>query len=286
MPQLRVTSPALRGAVFNLAGDYFTVGREPDNSIRLDHTSVSKHHAILKADGGDFQLLDLHSTNGVIVNGERRVVAHLREGDRIQLGEVELHFEAERREETQRLTLPMIEKPEPKLPPAPKPPATRALPEASDPPPSRETIHAGFSETLGKMGLGMPNPPPPPVHGPTERKRATLPPLPAASPAKAPGPRPAPAPAVKAVAEVETKPVVPEPTPPIVTGTVAGRFSPQSRLRQTFTTLLVAGIVLTGLGYLLQVYMMKFVGLLAGVTGLVGLIFSMRFGRLVAPPKP
>src|SRR2546425_1886951 len=94
MSQLRVTSPTLSGAVFVLDGEYFTIGREPDNNIHLDHTSVSKQHAILKVDKGDFKLFDLHSTNGIIINGDRRVVAHLREGDKILLGEVELRFEA------------------------------------------------------------------------------------------------------------------------------------------------------------------------------------------------
>ena len=83
MSQLRITSTILNGGVFELAGDYFTIGREPDNTIQIDHISISKHHAMLKIDGGDFQLFDLHSTNGVLVNGEPRIVAHLREGDRI-----------------------------------------------------------------------------------------------------------------------------------------------------------------------------------------------------------
>ncbi len=97
MPQLCVTSPILNGVVFELNGDYFTIGREPDNTLLLDHTSVSKHHAVLKMDNGDFELFDLHSTNGVIVNGESRVASYLRDGDRIVLGEVELRFLADKK---------------------------------------------------------------------------------------------------------------------------------------------------------------------------------------------
>ena len=78
--QLRITSSALNGTVFELNGEYFTIGRESDNTIRLEHSSVSKHHAILKFNGEDVQLMDLHSTNGTIINGESSVVAHLKSG--------------------------------------------------------------------------------------------------------------------------------------------------------------------------------------------------------------
>src|SRR5437667_12904722 len=114
MSQLRVTSPVLNGAVFELSGEFFTIGREPDNNIQLDHTSVSKHHAMLKIDNGDFKLFDLHSTKAIVVNRERRVVAHLREGDRILLGEIELCFEAKRKEAAKRLSQSMVAKSEPK----------------------------------------------------------------------------------------------------------------------------------------------------------------------------
>jgi predicted component of type VI protein secretion system len=215
MPQLRVTSPTLSGAGFELGGKFFTFGREPDSNIHLDHTSVSKHHAMLKIDNGDFKLFDLHSTNGIVVNGERRVVAHLREGDKILLGETELCFEADRKEATQHLALSMVAKPGPKAPPAVTPAhatETKSLaaskakdaPAAVTPapgklsklsaifrrraqredapapasPPSREAIHAGLTETFGKMGLEMPKPPPPPKAGPTEFKPIALPPSP------------------------------------------------------------------------------------------------------------
>ncbi len=103
MAQLRVISETLRDQRFALAGDYFTIGRLPDNTIQLSHTSVSKHHAMLKRTGENFLLLDLHSTNGVVVNGRRDVAHHLRDGDRIVLGDVELHFEGDQKSATQPL---------------------------------------------------------------------------------------------------------------------------------------------------------------------------------------
>src|SRR5712675_1553813 len=129
MSQLRVTSSNLNGTVFVLDGEYFTLGREPDNHIQLTHTSISKHHAILKVDDGDFKLFDLHSTNGIVVNGERRVVAHLRDGDKIVLGEIELRFEVNKKlAATQALSpLPPIPS-RPVTPPPPSPPATTIAP--------------------------------------------------------------------------------------------------------------------------------------------------------------
>lgn len=106
MARLRVTSGLLRDQVFELAGEFFTIGREDGNIIRLDHGSVSKLHALLKVQGEDFVLLDLHSTNGVVVNGRRGVVHHLIDGDRIILGEIGLRFEASQRSATQPMLPP------------------------------------------------------------------------------------------------------------------------------------------------------------------------------------
>lgn len=134
MSQLRVTSSTLGGVAFPLDGEYFTIGREPDNNIQLDHTSVSKHHAMLTVDNGDFKLFDLHSTNGVIVNGEQGIVTHLRDGDKILLGEIELRFETGSRTITQLLT------PFPPLAPrpsTPSPPSPPSLPKTTARPPTK-----------------------------------------------------------------------------------------------------------------------------------------------------
>jgi pSer/pThr/pTyr-binding forkhead associated (FHA) protein len=148
MSQLRVTSSNLNGAVFVLDGEYFTLGREPDNHIQLTHTSISKHHAILKIDDGDFKLFDLHSTNGIVVNGDQRVVAHLRDGDKIVLGEIELRFEANNKLAATQALSP--------LPPIPSRPVA--------PPPPSPTIVAQKAE---------PKPIPPPVSSPSPKPFTT-----------------------------------------------------------------------------------------------------------------
>jgi pSer/pThr/pTyr-binding forkhead associated (FHA) protein len=92
MTRLHVISDTLHGNTFDLSADYITIGRAADNTICLAHASVSKHHATLAVDGSDFKLCDLHSTNGTIVNGDTVVCTHLKDGDRITLGDVELRF--------------------------------------------------------------------------------------------------------------------------------------------------------------------------------------------------
>ena len=47
---------------------------------------------MITVDKGDFKLWDLHSTNGIVINGQKTVIRHLKDGDRIVLGDVELIF--------------------------------------------------------------------------------------------------------------------------------------------------------------------------------------------------
>jgi pSer/pThr/pTyr-binding forkhead associated (FHA) protein len=70
-----------------------TVGRDPANDIVVPHdTNVSRSHAEVQFRDGRWLLVDLGSRNGTIVNG-RRIRQHpLREGDRIQIGQITLVF--------------------------------------------------------------------------------------------------------------------------------------------------------------------------------------------------
>jgi ABC-type multidrug transport system ATPase subunit/pSer/pThr/pTyr-binding forkhead associated (FHA) protein len=48
-----------------------TIGRAPDNDIKLDGLQISNHHARVLNTGGQMAIEDVGSTNGVYVNGER-----------------------------------------------------------------------------------------------------------------------------------------------------------------------------------------------------------------------
>ncbi|HKY38231.1 MAG TPA: FHA domain-containing protein [Polyangiaceae bacterium] len=67
------------------------IGRLPECDVCLDDNLVSRMHARISVQNGSVVVEDLHSTNGVYVNGSR--VAHstaMREGDRILFGTTEL----------------------------------------------------------------------------------------------------------------------------------------------------------------------------------------------------
>jgi ubiquitin-protein ligase len=69
-----------------------TVGRAPDNSIQLSHSSISGHHAELVETESGFTLRDLDSTNGITLNGAAIKQASLAAGDRVCFGELEAVF--------------------------------------------------------------------------------------------------------------------------------------------------------------------------------------------------
>lgn len=63
-----------------------TIGRALDNTIVLDSTDVSRHHARLELSGNQARIIDLDSTNGTRVNGARVQERPLRAGDEIMFG--------------------------------------------------------------------------------------------------------------------------------------------------------------------------------------------------------
>ena len=82
--------------VVALAGPAFRIGRAPDCPLQLDDARCSKYHAeIVSAPErpGEFFLVDLQSTNGTFVNGERAAGRRqLRDGDRVQAGDTTIRF--------------------------------------------------------------------------------------------------------------------------------------------------------------------------------------------------
>lgn len=80
------------------------IGRLPECDILLQDNLVSRMHARLSVQDGSVVLEDLHSSNGVYVNGQR--IAHnviLREGDRILIGTIEISLFETREASLQRL---------------------------------------------------------------------------------------------------------------------------------------------------------------------------------------
>ena len=74
-----------------LDGGLLTIGRAPDNDLVLDDQRVSRHHARLQARRGMLVLTDLDSANGSRVNGVAISEVALGAGDRIEMGDHDLH---------------------------------------------------------------------------------------------------------------------------------------------------------------------------------------------------
>jgi sigma-B regulation protein RsbU (phosphoserine phosphatase) len=65
-----------------------TVGREEDNNLSFADTMLSRYHAEFRDRAGRFYVVDLDSSNGTYVNGEKG----LRDGDVVALGGISLVF--------------------------------------------------------------------------------------------------------------------------------------------------------------------------------------------------
>jgi pSer/pThr/pTyr-binding forkhead associated (FHA) protein len=71
------------------AGNIKTIGRAPRADFIVDAALVSRVHCRLSAGAADLEVVDLESTNGTFVNGERIDRALLKTGDRLAVGKVE-----------------------------------------------------------------------------------------------------------------------------------------------------------------------------------------------------
>jgi pSer/pThr/pTyr-binding forkhead associated (FHA) protein len=95
MPKLTLRSETGESISHDLVEETHTIGRAPENSIRLEDTSVSGRHAEIVVVGENCYLKDIGSTNGTTVNGQAVTETQLRPGDRIRFGKIEACFECE-----------------------------------------------------------------------------------------------------------------------------------------------------------------------------------------------
>ncbi len=79
-------------AEYNMTKERYTVGRLPDNDVRIDNPAVSGHHSLIINILNDSFLEDLNSTNGTYVNG-RLIKKHaLQHGDVVTIGHHQIRF--------------------------------------------------------------------------------------------------------------------------------------------------------------------------------------------------
>jgi pSer/pThr/pTyr-binding forkhead associated (FHA) protein len=83
------------GTAFDAGPVPLTIGRSKDNAVALDGDEfASGQHARIESQRDGVWILDLGSTNGTFVNGERvEGRRQLHRGDLVQIGNTELRFE-------------------------------------------------------------------------------------------------------------------------------------------------------------------------------------------------
>jgi len=73
-----------------LPGNIKTIGRASGANFIVDAALVSRLHCRVTAGASELEMVDLESTNGTFVNGQRMPRALLKPGDRLGVGKVDL----------------------------------------------------------------------------------------------------------------------------------------------------------------------------------------------------
>ena len=88
-------------AEYNMSKERYTIGRLPDNDVRIDNPAVSGHHSLIINILNDSFLEDLNSTNGTYVNGKLIKKHALQHGDVITIGHHQLRFSDQHTSDTE-----------------------------------------------------------------------------------------------------------------------------------------------------------------------------------------
>jgi pSer/pThr/pTyr-binding forkhead associated (FHA) protein len=88
-------------AEYNMTKERYTIGRLPDNDVRIDNPAVSGHHSLIINILNDSFLEDLNSTNGTYVNGKLIKKHALQHGDVITIGHHQLRFSDQHSSDTE-----------------------------------------------------------------------------------------------------------------------------------------------------------------------------------------
>ncbi len=94
MASLFVIQGADQGKRFEFTSPLVTLGRDDSNTVKVQDLEVSRRHAELRRDQDSYKLIDLRSANGTYVNDHPVEQVMLRPGDRVQLGQTVMVFQA------------------------------------------------------------------------------------------------------------------------------------------------------------------------------------------------
>jgi phosphoserine phosphatase RsbU/P len=85
-PALAVTNPSGNHSRVNIDAVPFLIGRQGENNLVLRDNRISRTHARISTENGDYVIEDLDSRHGLFVNGQRVKRHKLKDGDRIDFG--------------------------------------------------------------------------------------------------------------------------------------------------------------------------------------------------------
>jgi len=86
MPDIEFQEGPLTGRRVTLSEANYKLGRRAENDLQLDDGMTSGTHAELRGAEDGWQIVDLGSSNGTLLNGERITSARLSPGDLVQIG--------------------------------------------------------------------------------------------------------------------------------------------------------------------------------------------------------
>jgi pSer/pThr/pTyr-binding forkhead associated (FHA) protein len=95
MAKLVVLSAGMTGRTQELKADKTTIGRVEDNTFQIAEPSVSSHHCEVVLRGKDVVVVDLNSTNGTFINGEKITEHVIKPGQILRLGKIELRLDTD-----------------------------------------------------------------------------------------------------------------------------------------------------------------------------------------------
>ncbi len=72
----------------------FTVGRDKENKLHIKSTAVSRFHAVLFCEKGEYFVQDMDSTNGTFLNGKKIKRSKVNPGDRVTVANVDIVIDA------------------------------------------------------------------------------------------------------------------------------------------------------------------------------------------------
>ena len=87
----------------------FTIGRKETVDLRIDSNRVSREHAQIVKEDGNYRVIDLQSTNGTFVNGKRIEDAPLSDGDLLMVANEEFSFSTGTVDQAERMATQVIE---------------------------------------------------------------------------------------------------------------------------------------------------------------------------------